>query len=727
MLKTFVFHAVFIEKFYGNSNPISIMQISLTRGTMDLYMDTPIQYLKGVGPKLGELLTKKGMGTLGALYENYPRSYEDRRVARTIASLKSGETVGIKAQIIHIGSQKLGKSHRRIHDITIGDDSGQIHCKFFKQPYRGYFERFQKFMYVRVTGKVTHYRGQREFHHPEVQEFKADGEMKDELVPIYSEIERFPGSRLRKIIMKAIEFLKKDQVRGGYEKLPPWILESYKLPNLRETLIHIHSPPFGASDDFFKYRSPYHQRLIFEEFFWLEIILAARKQGLQKETAPVFFKTRQLPEKLQASLNFQLTSAQIRVFMEIRNDLKRNFPMHRLIQGDVGSGKTLVAFLSALTAIENSCQVALMVPTEILARQHYLKAVELLKPLGLKVGFISGHLGGKEKKEINEKISCGELDLVVGTHALIQDTVEFRSLGLVIVDEQHRFGVEQRKKLIKKGKSPHFLLMTATPIPRSLAMTVYGDLDVSVIDEMPEGRKPVITRVTYQSRRQKILDFIKDHLKRGRQAYMVFPLVDESEKMELSSAIQEFERLKNELPDFKLNLLHGKMKSREKDQIMEDFRNRKTDVLVSTTVIEVGVDVPNANIIWIDHAERFGLSQLHQLRGRVGRGGFRSYCILSLGFAVSEDSRTRINLMETISDGFRIAEADLELRGPGEFLGSKQSGLPGFRMANIVRDLSILQKAREAAFSVIQKDPKLIKKENQFLRKEVFTNEKMIG
>ena len=694
---------------------------------MNLSLETPTQYLKGVGPKLGEFLRKKGLGTLQALYENYPRSYEDRRVARTISSLKVEETVSIRAQIIHVGSHKLGRSYKRIHNITVGDSSGRIQCKFFKIPYKGYFERFQKFMCVRVTGKVIQYRGQKEFHHPDIQEFKSDEEIKDELVPIYSETEGFSSYRLKKIIAKAIELLKKNQVRGFYEKLPPWILESYNLPDIKETLIHIHNPPCGAGDEFLKYRSSYHQRLIFEEFFWLEMILAAKKKGLQKETAPVFGETKKLAGKLEASLDFELTRAQKRVFMEIGDDLKKSFPMHRLVQGDVGSGKTLVAFLSALRAIENSHQVALMVPTEILAQQHYLKARELFEPLGLKVGFISGHLGVREKREINRKISLGELDLVVGTHALIQDGVEFKNLGLVIVDEQHRFGVEQRKRLIKKGKSPHFLLMTATPIPRSLAMTVYGDLDISIIDEMPRGRKPVVTRVTYQSRRKQILGFIKDHLKRGRQAYMVFPLVDESEKMELSSAIQEFEKLKKELPEFKLNLLHGKMKADEKDRIMEEFRNRKFDVLVATTVIEVGVDVSNANIIWVDHAERFGLSQLHQLRGRVGRGEFKSYCILSLGFAVSEESRTRINLMETVNDGFKIAEADLELRGPGEFLGSRQSGLPGFKMANIIRDMPILKKAREAAFKVIHKDPKLIKKENQFLKQEIFKDEKMIG
>ena len=689
---------------------------------MNLYLDTPVQYLKGVGPKLGDLLKKKGIQTMEDLYQNYPRSYEDRRVARTISSLKPGEVVSIKARIVNKNSYRLGYSKKKIHTVIVADSSGRIHCKFFRLPYRGYFERFEPSMMVKIVGKVTFFRGKMEFHHPDIEEFKEDEEITDELVPIYSETEGVSRVCWRRILSKAVEFLKEDKIGGLREKLPQWILDHYELPGIRETLINVHSPPKGAGDVFFNYRSPYHQRLIFEEFFWLEILLAAKKRGLQKDKAPAFLKSQKLPEKLLASLDFELTDAQKRAFMEIKNDLQKGFPMHRLVQGDVGSGKTLVALLSALVTIENSCQVALMVPTEILAQQHYLEALKRLEPLGIRVGFMSGHLKPKEKKDTRQAMARGDLDLVIGTHALIQDNIEFQHLGLVIVDEQHRFGVEQRKTLMKKGESPHFLLMTATPIPRSLAMTIYGDLDVSLIDEMPKGRKPVVTRVTWKSRRQKILEFVSKHLKKGRQAYMVFPLIDESEKMDLSSAIQEFEKLKTELSDFRLVLLHGKMKSEQKDQIMEQFRNRDFDVLVSTTVIEVGVDVPNANIIWIDHAERFGLSQLHQLRGRVGRGEHKSYCILSLGYAVSQESKARMDLMETTHDGFKIAEADLELRGPGEFLGSKQSGLPGFRLANIVRDRSILQKARKAAFEVIKQDPELLKTENQFLRSEILDN-----
>lgn len=694
---------------------------------MSLYFDTPIQYLKGVGPKLGTLLKKKGIHTLGDLFQNYPRSYEDRRAARNIASLVPEETVSIKAEVINVSSYNLGKSRKKIYDVTVRDGSGLIHCKFFRVPYRGYFERFQPRMQVRVIGKVTHYRGKIEFHHPDIQDIVTDEEIKDELIPIYSETDGLSTMRLRKIVGHATDFLREGEIKGIEEKLPKWMLQQYGLPSYEETLVNIHNPPKGAGDEYISYRSAFHKRIIFEEFFWLEMLLAAKKQGVQKDKAPAFLKKASLIEKLQESLPFELTKAQQNAFKEITQDLQKSYPMHRLVQGDVGSGKTLVALQSALVAIENGYQAALMVPTEILAQQHYLGAIKLLEPLGIKVGFISGHLKTKEKREVNESIASGEFDLVVGTHALIQETVEFKNLGLVIVDEQHRFGVEQRKQLKKKGESPHFLLMTATPIPRSLAMTVYGDLDVSIIDEMPKGRQPIVTRMTYQSKRPKILGFVADQIRKGRQAYVVFPLVEESDKIDLSNATAEYERLKKELPEFKIGLIHGKMKSDEKDLVMEKFRDKEFDILVATTVIEVGVDVPNANIIWIDHAERFGLSQLHQLRGRVGRGSHKSYCVLALGYAVSQESRERIQLMENTSDGFKIAEADLELRGPGEFLGSKQSGLPGFKMANLVRDLAILKKAREAAFEVIKRDPTLSHLENKFVRHEILNNKEMIG
>ena len=686
---------------------------------MGLNFYTPVQYLKGVGPKLGEILRKKGIETLGDLLQNYPRTYEDRRAARDIASLQPGESVSIEAEILNVSTQSMGRSNRKMYNVSVRDGSGVVHCKFFRVPYRGYFERFQPRQKVRVVGKVTHYRNRIEFHHPDIQSLVDEEELADKLVPIYSETEGLNNARLRKMLDRALELLANDEIAGDFEKLPGWLLENLDLPSLKETFQHIHYPPDGAGDSYLSFQSPYHRRVIFEEFFWLELLLAEKKHGVKREKAPAMSKASQLKEQLLEQLPFDLTGAQNRALGDIDQDLAIGHPMHRLVQGDVGSGKTLVALISSLRAIENGYQAALMAPTEILAQQHYLGAKKLLEPLGISVGFISGQLKGKEKQEVSEKMARGDHQLVIGTHALIQDKVEFAKLGLVIIDEQHRFGVEQRKRLAKKGQSPHFLLMTATPIPRSLAMTVYGDLDVSIINEMPKGRIPIVTRMTYQSKRQKVLGFISDQIKQGRQAYVVYPLVEESEKIDLKNAMDEFERLKKELPQHRIGLLHGKMKSEEKDEVMNQFRRHEFDLLVATTVIEVGVDVPNANIIWIDHSERFGLSQLHQLRGRVGRGTHKSYCILSLGHAVSDESRERIQLMESTSDGFKIAEADLELRGPGEFLGSRQSGLPGFRMANLVRDLPILKQARDAAFQVLKKDPFLRQTQHQSLKKEL--------
>lgn len=426
-----------------------------------------------------------------------------------------------------------------------------------------------------------------------------------------------------------------------------------------------------------------------------------------------------LAKKMRDALPFQLTEAQRRSFKEIVQDLTQSHPMHRLVQGDVGSGKTIVALLSACFAFENGFQTAFMVPTEILAEQHFKNAQRLLEPLGLRCGLLVGSQKDSVRQEILSQLRSGDIQLLIGTHALIQDPVEFRKLGLVIIDEQHRFGVEQRNKLKKKGESPHFLLMTATPIPRTLSLSVYGDLDISVINERPVGRQAIQTRVVQESQRKKMFEFIREQLQKGRQAYVVYPLVEESEKVDLKDAVSQFERLQEVYSEFNVGLLHGKMKSEEKDAVMKEFYQNKIQVLVSTTVIEVGVDVPNANVMMIEHAERFGLSQLHQLRGRVGRGEHKSFCLLAMGPASSPEAYERCRIMEETDDGFKISEYDLELRGPGEFLGTRQSGLPEFKMANLVRDVDILQLAKKKAFEILQSDPQLSKSSHKLIRDEL--------
>lgn len=683
-----------------------------------LKLDTQVQYLKGVGPKLGDILRKKGVETIQDLLEWYPRAYEDRRAARNIASLRPDETVSLKAQVVKVSSFNMGRSSRKIYDVTLRDGTGKIHCKFFRVPYKGYFERFQPNQIVRVIGKVTHYRGQIEFHHPDIQDIKSEGESdSDRLIPIYPESEGLTNRAIRKLVEAALKELK--PAAEVFERFPGWMRDKYHLVKRFEALENLHDPPKDAGHDFIEAKSEYHRRIIFEEFFWLELYLAARRSGMKRDRAPVLKTDGQLVEKLRRGLPFSLTGAQERAFGEIVKDLAKGHPMHRLVQGDVGSGKTLVALMAALVAVENKMQAAIMVPTEILAEQHDLNARKLLEPLGIQVGLLTGSMKQAERNQTYEMLRNGMIQVCIGTHALIQEAVEFAHLGLVVIDEQHRFGVMQRNELKQKGVSPHFLVMTATPIPRTLAMTVYGDLDVSVIDELPPGRSPIQTRVAFDNKRPQVMRFLEEQLAKGRQAYIVYPLVEESEKIDLKNAVDECERLRAELPGRQIGLLHGKMKPEEKEEVMRQFRSGEFHILVSTTVIEVGVDVPNANLMIVEHAERFGLSQLHQLRGRVGRGAHKSFCILMPGYAVSDESRARLEIMEKTTDGFKIAEADLEIRGPGEFLGARQSGLAGFKMANIVRDVAILQEARAAAFEVFERDAQLERKENEALRNEL--------
>ncbi|USN48961.1 MAG: ATP-dependent DNA helicase RecG [Pseudobdellovibrionaceae bacterium] len=693
-------------------------------------IDTQVQYLKGVGPKLGEALRKRGVSTVGDLLSWFPRAYEDRRAARSISTLEPGQIVSFLARIVQVRSLNLGRSHRKIYEVVVADGSGRVSCKYFRVPYKGYFERFQPHQEVRVSGKAQLYRGRLELHHPDIVLVGENEEQEDELIPLYTETEGLRPGKLRRIIGAAIDkvILHPEKPESQIdETLPQWILQKYNLIPRKEALKLIHQPPPHSGNEYIEFKAPAQKRIIFEEFFWLELHLASVRAGVKQEAAPAFSKKQSYVDRLLSQLPFQLTGAQQRAFFDIASDLQRPHPMHRLVQGDVGSGKTMVALMSAVYAVENGYQVALMVPTEILAEQHFKNAQKFLKSLGIKVGLLTGQLKLSEHRQVCEQLASGEIQICVGTHALIQKEVDFKNLGLVIVDEQHRFGVAQRQELKAKGAS-HFLVMTATPIPRTLAMTVYGDLDVSIIDELPPGRQPILTRKAFENKRPKVMAFVRDQLKAGRQAYVVYPLVEESDKMDLKNAVTEYENLQAEFPEYRLGLLHGKMKPAEKEAVMREFRDGNIDMLVATTVIEVGVDVPNANIMVIEHAERFGLSQLHQLRGRVGRGQHKSYCVLLLGYAVSEDGTKRAEIMEQSTDGFKIAEADLEMRGPGEFLGTRQSGLPGFKMANLVRDVKILQDARQAAFALIQKDPQLTQPEHEKVRQDLeLTRTAIIG
>jgi len=688
-----------------------------------LKTETSLQYLKGVGPKLAEIFSKKNIYTLKDIVYWYPRIYRDQRIIEDFSRLEPGAYVTMYGEVAR---KKVfrpygfkGRSGKRMYEMIIHTRGGWITCKYFRLPYRGYFDSIAIDQKVKIVGRISFYRNRPEFHHPDIYPFNPEEKLEDKIIPVYSEIEKISQNKIQKIIHTAFSVLMKNSDFLKSDPLPQWLKEEYQLIDKILALQQIHHPPLELIDHYLKNRSPAQKRLIFDEFFFLQLYMGLKRTGLKKDKSYPMAPFHSLSHQLQKSLPFQLTKAQKKVLEEIGKDLQHSFPMHRLIQGDVGCGKTIVALLSCCQVIENRFQCAIMAPTEILAEQHYQNAKKFLEPLGIKVTLLTGKTRTREKRDILEKLLSGYTSLCIGTHALIQETVKFKKLGLVIIDEQHRFGVHQRGLLKEKGIHPHFLVMTATPIPRSLAMTLYGDLDVSVIDEMPLGRKPVLTRKTYHSKRDKVWLFVKKQIQKGRQAYIVYPLVEESEHMDLKNAIEEYKNLKNQFPNFTLGLIHGRLSFFEKQEEMAKFVKGQTQILVSTTVIEVGVDVPNASIMVVEHAERFGLSQLHQLRGRVGRGEHKSYCILMLSGGFSKEALSRLSIMEQTNDGFQIAEADLELRGPGEFLGTRQSGLPEFKVANLVRDGQVLQMAKSAASKIIQKDSHLRQQEHQLLKKEI--------
>ncbi len=679
---------------------------------MEQALQTEVMYLKGVGPQRAALLADRGILTVQDLLGYLPFRYEDRIRFAKIREIVPGNTYTLQAQVVSGGVVRFARSRNTVYHLMVRDPTGVLHCKFF---HGGYLEgRFKAGQHIVLHGKadIDPFRPARlEMINPQYEmlgEGSADSTEVGRIVPVYEAIGSIGSRTLRRIIYQALGKLPPSIP----DLLPAAVLERYRFPSRRDALTCVHFPPPTESIEILNaFRSPAHQRLIFEEFYFYQLSLALRRQQT-REAAGIAFRVRE--EKIRGALKrilpFKPTGAQKRVLAEIGADLERPVPMNRLLQGDVGSGKTIVAFEAATIAIENGCQAALMAPTEILAVQHYLAARRVFARAGYRVELLISGLKPAEKRAAREHVRTGAAQFVVGTHALIEEEVEFARLGLVIVDEQHRFGVLQRRQLIEKGsrggRTPHVLVMTATPIPRTLSLTIYGDLDSSVIDELPPGRTPVDTRWTTEAHLPGVWESLRRQVALGRQAYIVYPVIEES-KQELKAAMVEYERLSREVfPALKLGLLHGRLHSEEKEDVMERFRRGEIQVLVSTTVIEVGVDVPNATVMIIEHAERFGLAQLHQLRGRIGRGAEKSHCILVAPKALSADAsdpaRIRLETMVSTSDGFEIAEIDLQLRGPGEFFGTRQHGELGFHVANPLRDRELLELARREAFALME-------------------------
>ncbi len=677
-------------------------------------LSTPIQYIKGVGPKLASLLEKKGIRTVEDALYFIPREYQDRREIRKMSRVEIGKVETVTGEVLGVDIVGFKGGRKKVFEVMVGDGSGVIVGKWFRFNLQFMKGRYKKGDRVIMTGEVRAFGGQREMHHPDIEPFDDTDKLNfGRIVPVYSLTEGLGEKTLRKIISLVIAGYADNVIDG----IPPGIVRDRGVMPLNEAVKKVHFP--GSTEDIgtlMAGRSPALRRLVFDEFFFLELGMALRHKGVTMEKGIPMIDTGELTGRLRKLLPFALTVAQERVIGDIKSDMASAHPMNRLVQGDVGCGKTIVAFISLLIAVENGYQAVIMAPTELLAEQHYLNIHRFTESLGIKTALLTSGIRGKEREAMLSGIRSGVVGIVIGTHSVIQQAVEFKSLGLAIIDEQHRFGVVQRGIIKKKGDNPHILVMTATPIPRTLAMTVYGDLDISVIDEMPPGRSPVETRIYSEKERERVYAVIRKEVEAGRQAYVVYPLVEESEKTDLMDATNMAARLKDAFPGFNIGLLHGRMRTEEKEGVMKGFKDKEIDILVATTVIEVGIDVPNATVMVIEHAERFGLSQLHQLRGRVGRGSHRSLCLLLAQYKRSEDAWKRLKVMEESTDGFKIAEVDLEIRGPGDFLGTRQSGMPDFRVGSIIRDARILDEAKTAAFSVVGDDPDLARPENSILR-----------
>jgi ATP-dependent DNA helicase RecG len=736
-----------------------------------LELSTPVQYVKGVGPRIGEVLAAKGIHTVGDLLHYLPFRYEDRLNPRGIAELLPGEMATVIAEVRNSG---LFRTRRMpIFQLTVGQGRARLRCLWFNATYlQG---KFQPGQMIALYGKVEQDQRSRELQIVQPQ-FEILGDPSDSangaekkvaesleigrIVPIYESAGqgRLTPRWFRRVIRTALDNLTPDLP----EPIPAIVRSRLGLISPRAALWNVHWPEPGESFEALQSsRTPAHIRLIFDELFFVELGLELKRRQLKTQTGIAFRLDDNVRAAIKKILPFHPTAAQKRVLKEIASDMEKPYPMRRLLQGDVGSGKTIVGFEAAIVAIENGCQVALMAPTEILAQQHYFSARRILENAGYRIVLLTGSLEADRKREIRRHIAQGNAQLVIGTHALLEEKVEFARLGLVIVDEQHRFGVMQRLKLMKKSgdgsaeesrgvaaaksstghvgtaalgrpaaqnpeheetrlakdaspdrsaaakrdsaaPEPHVLVMTATPIPRTLALTLYGDLDLSVLDELPPGRTPIVTKCVGDDQSPKVWDFVRKQVAAGHQAYVVYPVISENEESELKAAIKMYRELSGVVfSDLKVGLLHGRLDADLKDQVMRMFQKGELQILVATTVIEVGVDVPNATVMVIEHAERFGLAQLHQLRGRIGRGAAKSYCILMTGGKVTEDGQKRLDIMVQTNDGFQIAERDLELRGPGEFFGTRQAGMPSFRIANLIRDAQLLEAAKREAAAVL--------------------------
>lgn len=689
-------------------------------------LDSPIEYLKGVGPSRAELLKKElGIFTYKQLLDYYPFRYIDRTRFYKINTLHADlPLVQIVGRIT--GKEMIGEKHKKRIVAKFTDETGTIELVWF-QSLKWVDENVMRGKVYIAFGKPVLFNGVFSISHPDLETYPRPNTATGNLTlqPIYNSTEKLKKRFLdSKGIQKLQSAILEQHLREIFENIPAYVLDKYKLISKRDALLNIHFPDSAAS------LQNAERRLKFEELFFLQLQMLHSKQMRSMKFRGARFSTvgHNVNTFYNEILPFELTNAQKRVIKEIRIDTQRGVQMNRLVQGDVGSGKTVVALMSMLLANDNGYQACMMAPTEILARQHYASLVSLLGDKLVKVAILTGSTSKKQRVDLHAQLESGEISILVGTHALIEDKVQFKNLGLVVIDEQHRFGVEQRSKLWKKNSvPPHILVMTATPIPRTLAMTLYGDLDVSMIDELPSGRKPIVTRHLFEGQRLRMFGFMREEIKKGRQVYVVYPLIKESEKLDLLHLEAGIEQLSYQfpLPEYQISIVHGQMKNADKQFEMQKFIDGKSQIMVATTVIEVGVNVPNASIMIIENAERFGLSQLHQLRGRVGRGAEQSFCILMSGNKLSKEGKVRLDTMVKTNNGFEISEIDLQLRGPGDIQGTQQSGVLDLKLADLAKDQVILQEARNTVIEIFHEDPTLSLPQNSLLKS--YLNKKSQG